>query len=237
MSEAVVVGGLMFEVRRSPRRKTLGLTVDRGGELVVHAPHSVGDQELTLWTQSKLLWVHRKLALKEELGPKVREPEFVSGESFSYLGRQYRLTIVNEQEKPLRFDGHRFYLRSDARPAAADYFRGWYLAAGREWLVKRVGLLARKVGSSPTRIQMRDLRYRWGSCGKNGVTFFNWRLLQLPVRLADYVITHELAHLAEPHHGPDFWRALDRSLPDWRERKEELRTSAQYIYWCRATRE
>jgi len=65
--------------------------------------------------------------------------------------------------------------------------------------------------------------------------FFNWRLFQLPVHLADYVILHELNHLLEPHHGPEFWRALDRSLPDWKERKEELSTKAKEIYWCHAT--
>ena len=93
------VGGLTFEVRRSLRRKTLGLTVDRGGELVIHAPENTTDHELTRWTRSKLLWVHRTLARKEALAPKVRAPEFVSGENFSYLGRNYRLKIVRESDR------------------------------------------------------------------------------------------------------------------------------------------
>ena len=114
MSETLEVGGLTFEVRRSLRRKTLGLTVDRGGELVIHAPENTTDHELTQWTRSKLLWVHRTLALKEELAPKVREPEFVSGENFSYLGRNYRLKIVREPAEPLRFDGKHFWLAADA---------------------------------------------------------------------------------------------------------------------------
>ncbi|GAB4276122.1 MAG: hypothetical protein Kow0092_31830 [Deferrisomatales bacterium] len=51
---------------------------------------------------------------------------------------------------------------------------------------------------------MRDLGYRWGSCRKGAVLYFKWRLLQLPVRLADYVIAHDLTHLTAPHHGPGF---------------------------------
>jgi predicted metal-dependent hydrolase len=62
--------------------------------------------------------------------------------------------------------------------------------------------------------------------------YFNWKLLQLPMRIADYVIAHELAHLLEPHHGPDLWRILDRSLPDWRDQSEELKVKARNIYWC-----
>ena len=99
MSETLEVGGLTFEVRRSPRRKTLGLTVDRGGELRLHAPENTTEHELTRWTRSKLLWVHRALARKEALAPKVRAPEFVSGENFSYLGRNYRLKIVRERSR------------------------------------------------------------------------------------------------------------------------------------------
>ena len=60
-----------------------------------------------------------------------------------------------------------------------------------------------------------------------GVLFFNWRLLQLPVRLADYVIVHALVHLREPHHGPGFWESLARALPHWRQRKEELQSRAR----------
>ena len=70
---------------------------------------------------------------------------------------------------------------------------------------------------------MRDLGFRWGSCGKNGVLFFNWRLLQLPIRLIDYIIVHELMHLQEPHHSREFWQALDRALPTWRQLKDALR--------------
>jgi predicted metal-dependent hydrolase len=62
-------------------------------------------------------------------------------------------------------------------------------------------------------IEVRELGFHWGSCGKNGVLFFHWRLLQLPVRLIDYIIVHELVHLQEPHHSPEFWQAIDRALP------------------------
>jgi len=146
MSESIQIGELTFEVRRSPRRRTLGLTVDRGGELVIHSPVAETAQELERWARSKLLWVHRTLALKEELAPRRRGPEFVSGESFSYLGRSYRLALAAQQDEPLRFDGRRFYLRRDARTRASDHFRRWYVSAGTDWLEKRVGWLARTTG-------------------------------------------------------------------------------------------
>jgi predicted metal-dependent hydrolase len=73
---------------------------------------------------------------------------------------------------------------------------------------------------------VRDLGFRWRSCGVNRVLWFNWRLLQLPVRLIDYVIIHELVHLQDPHHSPEFWQAIDRALPAWRALKDTLRHEA-----------
>ena len=226
MTETLQLGGLVFEVRRSERRKTLGLTVDRGGELVVHAPAAVAADALSNWINKKLLWVHRKLALKEEAAPKMRAPEYVSGEAFCYLGRRFRLKVVEKEAHPLLFDGTRFMLRRDARPAE-EYFRRWYVEAGTEWLHRRVARLAKHTACNPARIEVRDLGFRWGSCSRNGVLFFNWKILQLPVRLVDYVIAHELVHLREGHHGPAFWEALGRAMPDWQQRKNTLAGKAK----------
>jgi predicted metal-dependent hydrolase len=227
MSEALSIAELKFEVRRSSRRKTLGLTVDRTGELVVHAPESTGEEELRQWVHGKLLWVHRKLALKEELTGAAHQPDFVSGESIFYLGRNYRLKLVDEQDAPLRFDGHWFLLRREDRLDAPQYFRQWYQIRGTQWLKRRVKFWAPRAGAAPGRISVGELGFRWGSCGKNSVIHFNWRLLQLPVRLVDYVIAHELVHLQKRNHTAEFWQVLDRALPDWRERKSELESNWQ----------
>ena len=204
MTDKLQVGGLDFEVRRSANRQTLGITVDRNGGLVAHAPVETSADELVRWIQRKLLWVHRKLALKETSFSSASGPEYISGESFSYLGRRYPLKLVEQQREPLRLDGARFLLRRDARPADA-----------------------RRTASEPKRVDVRDLGYRWGSCGKNGVLYFNWKVLQLPKRLIDYVILHELIHLRQSHHGPVFSAALTSALPDWQERKNTLADRAK----------
>ncbi|MFO7803476.1 MAG: YgjP-like metallopeptidase domain-containing protein, partial [Desulfovermiculus sp.] len=94
MSDVLVVDNLKFEVRRSNLRKTLGLTVDRSGELVVHAPEAATEAELYQWIEKKLLWVHRKLLQKSEQSPQAYRHKPVSGENIPYLGQNYRLKIV-----------------------------------------------------------------------------------------------------------------------------------------------
>lgn len=222
MSEVLVIGDLEFEVRRSSRRKTLGLTVDRSGELVVHSPETISSDQLRHWVGKKLLWVHQKLLRKEEQNRGAHDLEMVSGETIPYLGQNYRLRMIKDQPTSLYFDGEWFILREADKQDAAKHFQSWYQDVGTEWLNKRVQFWEPRVGTSASKIVVSDLGFRWGSCGKNGVLHFNWKLFQLSVFLLDYVVAHELVHLREKNHTPEFWRTLGRALPDWRERKEAL---------------
>jgi predicted metal-dependent hydrolase len=226
MRETLQFGELEFEVRRSERRKTLTLTVDRVGELVVHVPSGTSAEELSSWVGKKLLWVYRKLAVKEASAQKTHAPEYVTGETFWYLGRGYRLKIIDQQDQPLRFDGTSFTLRRDARPAQT-HFRSWYIETGTDWIKRRVNALSLRTATNPAHVDVRDLGFRWGSCSGNGVLHFNWKVLQLPVRLVDYVIAHELVHLREESHGSEFWATLGRAMPGWEKRKDELDKQAR----------
>ena len=97
----------------------------------------------------------------------------MTGERFVYLGRTYRLMIVKDQVKPLLLNGSGFTMRPDVLPTAKAHFRQWYISMGTEWVKSRIKLLAPKVGTSPTQIEVRDMGYRWGSCGKNQTLYFN----------------------------------------------------------------
>ena len=220
--ELLTTGRLTFEVRRSNRRRTLGISVGRRGELCVFAPIATSIEEISAWVEKKLLWVHRKLSLKQGKSQRGLRPEFVTGESFSYQGRTYKLKLVDEQSEALRFKGNTFLLRRNARHNAEKYFRNWYRLNGLLWVEGRVREYARRVNALPTKVTVRELAYRWGSCSRGKIITFHWKLFQLPVRLVDYVIVHELVHLVEPHHGPKFWACLERALPGWQERKEQL---------------
>lgn len=224
--EILQAGELKFEVRRSARRRTLGITVDRSGELLLHAPQSAENNEILQWTNQKLLWIYKKLSERQDKIER-SEPEFVTGEGFFYLGRSHRLRIVKDCVDSFSFEEGRFMLRENLRAKAPALFRAWYIRTGREWLTDRVRALAHRTGKRPSRVDVRELGYRWGSCGKHDVLLFNWRLLQLPVRLIDYIAVHELVHLMQPRHDKQFWNAMDRALPAWRERKEDLRIKAR----------
>ncbi len=74
----------------------------------------------------------------------------------------------------------------------------------------------------PVGLKVQDLGYRWGSCGKGDWLYFHWKTILLPAPVAEYVVVHELAHLHEPHHTPEFWLRVERAMPDYTRRKTWL---------------
>ena len=122
---------------------------------------------------------------------------------------------------PLRLKGDRFLLRRTASDRGEELFQRFYIERGLEWLPRRIERLADRIGVAPGELTVRDLGYRWGSCNPTGLNF-HWRTMQLPPRIIEYVIAHELVHLIEPHHDPAFWQRLERSMPDHRDRKDWL---------------
>ena len=84
-----------------------------------------------------------------------------------------------------------------------------------------------RVGVEPSGVAVRDLGHRWGSCGKGGKLYFHWRSILLPPSIVEYIVVHELVHLHEPHHTPEFWTRVERAMPDFARRKQWLAENAQ----------
>ncbi len=220
--ELLAVDDLTFEVRRSPRRKTLEITLDRGGELIIAAPPETDRTLLAEFVREKRFWLYTKIAEKEARHQTLDAKEFVTGEGFPYLGRSYRLLLVEEQDAPLKLEAGRFKL---LRPLAANgraQFMRWYTEHASDWLQRRVKGWAARMGVEPKGVEVRDLGFRWGSCGHAGNVNFHWATILLPGSIVDYVIVHELAHLVEPNHTPEFWLQVGRALPEFEQRKSWL---------------
>lgn len=225
MNETIHAGGFDFELRRSPRRATLGLSVDRGGELLAHAPEGVELDEITDYIKSRLLWVHQKLAEQEPLRIKYRAPEVITGETIFYLGNSHRLKVAEDAADALAFDGTAFVLSSRIKDPF-PHFRKWFIAQATPVIRRRVEWFQHRTTARPKKVRVCDLGFRWGSCGTNGHLNFNWQLVQLPVRLIDYVVTHEMVHLTVPDHSNRFWKTLGAVMPDYQERRDEIAVSA-----------
>lgn len=218
----IQVNDLQFTIRRSARRRTMQITVERMGELILSAPPEVSIDRLREFVSEKRFWIYTKLAEKERLQHKVQRKEFVGGEGFLHLGRTHRLKLVDEQDSPLKLVNGRFALRRDAQASAREHFIRWYSERARVWLSGRVADYQSRMEVEPAGVKVQDLGYRWGSCGKGDWLYFHWKTILLPARIAEYVVVHEIAHLHEPHHTPAFWLRVERAMPDYEQRRAWL---------------
>lgn len=217
-------GDLSFELRQSAKRRTVGITVERDGHLIIAAPPEVPLETLERVVDDRRFWIYTKLLKKESLTPPFSTKEYISGEGFYYLGRSYRLKIVDEVkgQPPLRLHRSRFELHREAQAQGREHFIHWYRTHLQPLLEQQIAALVHRVGDSPHLVQVRELGYRWGSCGHKRDLYFHWRVAMLPRSMIEYLVTHELVHLVEPHHSNAFWQRVERIIPDYGVRKRWL---------------
>jgi predicted metal-dependent hydrolase len=237
--DRLMVGGLDFEVQLSGARRSIGITVERDGSLIVKAPENCDEAELVAFATDKRMWVYKKLAEKDLLLSQRPQKNFVSGEGFTYLGRSHRLLLVDRRGAAVKLERGRLVMRSDIAVAGAgpQAMVDWYRASARRWLPRRVEPWARRMGVKPQAIEVRDLGYRWGSLGKEHRMNFHWATIQLTPTLVDYVIVHELAHIHEPNHSPGFWSRVERAMPNFQAAKLDLAGVGSRLWLgdCRAS--
>ena len=217
-----------YRVIRRPNRKTASLQVSPSNQVSIIVPPDLPDDRIAAIVKSKTRLILSKIAFNNEVKYPVRPREFVSGESFAYLGRHYRLKVDPGVARTELRGGYLQVTvpnhgRADEAALVRLLLREWFMERARLKLNERVKRLARRLAVDCGRVTVKDLRSRWGSCAHDGGLVFNWRIVMAPLRLIDYVILHELCHLTHHDHSPEFWQLLERRLPDALALKEELR--------------
>ena len=219
--------GLRVEVVRSIRR-TAALHII-GSDLQVRVPEYVGDERVAAFLQKKRPWIRSKVA-EIQLLPPHRTKELVSGESFAYLGRHYRLKVQEGHQVGLCLTGG--YLKATIRPTETgdqreariqQYLQNWYCSRALERLQEKTKRYAQLIGVAPTGMNVRNFKSRWGSCDKKGQVVFNWNIIKAPHSVVDYVVVHELCHLIHPNHSKEFWHVVGRFDSNYLEHRQWLK--------------
>lgn len=228
----LIVGDLLFKVAPPRERKTIEIVVERDASLVLKAPPAITIERATRFINAKRQWVYLKLIEKDALsGPPVVK-RFVEGEGFAYLGRSYRLTLTQEGTG-VHLDRGRFHLPAADVDRGAEAMRRWYTEVGAKWLQKRIRPWVARLGEESVTVEVRDLGFRWGSTRPQpGVQRINihWATLQLAPTLIDYVLVHELAHLRQHNHTPEFWSIVERLMPEYQTQKTTLAPLGKSIW-------
>jgi|SRR5947209_5726264 len=203
-------------------RKTCGITVERDRSVVVRAPYGTPQEKIEAIVEKKKLWLYEKVRHVQKHSGLLEEKEFVSGTTILYLGKNYRLEVISDPFDGILFD-NKFLISKASVSHAPTLFRDWYFKKAEEKIIPQVQFYAKHLGVNYSNILVSDLKYRWGSCTPKNKLNFNWRLVKAPMRVIEYVIVHELAHLLESNHNAQFWAIIKSLLPDYLKAKEWLK--------------
>lgn len=224
-------GDLSFRLLPRPARRTLEITVERDASLSVKVPDGASVEEITRHIRRKRPWIFQKLAEKDALTHPAVAKEIVDGEGFAYLGRNYRLLLVDEQEVPVKLERGRLRLRKRDSSTGVAAIRRWYEKTGTVWTTRRIGPWTRRLGApDDVNVNVGSLGYRWGSASHPKRINLHWAALQLPPSLIDYVLVHELAHLSERNHTSCFWQIVGQLLPDYETRRDQLAAKGSSLW-------
>ena len=216
---------------RFAERKSLGVRVSPDGSVTVTAPPDTPLPVIEQRLLTKAAWIRRQRDFFLSFEPRRAPRRYVSGETHLYLGKQYRLKVhpvADKTEERVRLQRGYFHVRTttpDAPERTEAQLRAWYeRQADRRFtaLLERRLPAARRYYDGPVKLQARWLTRRWGSCRRSGTLTLNYELIKAPVECIEYVLVHELCHLAEFNHGPRFYALLEAEWPEWEKVKERL---------------
>jgi predicted metal-dependent hydrolase len=215
--------GIDIKIEKTDRRKTVSIFIERDGSVRALAPASATDAKIEEAVRSKQYQIFTKLAKWRELNQGKLNRKFVNGQSFLYFGRNYRLSIVDHQNVPLKLS--KGYLTFDRRKldSAQKVFKEFYKEKAEKKIAERLKGIEEKFQQKPKSIKVLELHNRWASWTPKQGLNFHWKCAMAPVPVLDYIIIHEMVHLTYPNHSPEFWNELDKKMPNYREHENWLK--------------
>lgn len=213
---------VQITLRRSAQARRFSLRVSRlDGRVTLSMPLRGAEADALRFATAQEAWIRQTLSQM----PQGRVVGLGGG--VPVQGRL--LTLVAGAGRSVRVAGDNLCVPGDAAQAGARV-QAWLRVLARERLVAACDRYSALLGRPYARITLRDTRSRWGSCAHDGALMFSWRLIMAPAAVLDYVAAHEVAHLAEMNHSPDFWKVVEGMYPGWKTQRNWLHTEGQSLH-------
>tara|TARA_B110000003_G_scaffold249476_1_gene261868 strand:+ start:154 stop:846 length:693 start_codon:yes stop_codon:yes gene_type:complete len=214
------------EVIRTDRKKSASIHLQ--GDLVkVRVPMTLSDRRVKDLVTKRTSWIKSKLQ-EQSNRPVLAPREYISGETLTYLGKNYRLNVLIGEQPLVKL--RRGYVEVtisdtdvDPKTTVHSLLQDWYRSHAQKRLEEKTSHLAEIIGVNPSSVTVKNYKSRWGSCSTKGDISYNWKIIMAPQSIVDYVIIHELCHILEHNHSSKYWKHVERHVPNWRQYREWLK--------------
>lgn len=211
--------------------KNINLTIRPDFSITISANPSIDNEVILDYINKRSSWLLQRIGKYQQTkSENIIDHEYVSGESFKYLGKQYRLLVefTSSTERVVLSDGYlKLYVREKRKTATKarlidDWYRDNALSMFRESLQRMYPLVSDSVIEVPS-LAFKIMKKRWGSCLRSKrMILLNLELIKAPKFCIDYVMLHELVHFTHKNHDSRFYETITVMMPDWKERKAIL---------------
>lgn len=217
---------IRYEVRFLASRQTLAIEVHPDSRVLVRAPLDCPEALITERVQKRARWISRQLAEFERYRPRTPARQYINGESHLYLGRQYRLKLMQGDTSDVKLTRGQLLvsLPGESAPDRVKVLlHRWYLDRARAVFSDVLDASLRHFkGVEHPRLSVRAMQSRWGSLSRAGTITLNVNLVRAPRACIEYVVVHELCHTKHRDHDARFFKLLGQVMPDWEQRKQRL---------------
>ena len=196
--------------------KNITLKVKPSGEVILTAPKMTSDEHIKFIIKKRAKWIEKKKEFFASF--ETIKKEYVSGEDFKYLGRSYRLKVIESKKEAVKLQ--RGYLeiyvknKNDLKRKQNLVYE-WYYEKALLHFFNILQEFNKIVKQEIKDIKIRQMKTRWGSCSSEKNLNFNWKLILAPPEVLDYVVVHELCHLKEMNHSKAFWNEVEKVMPEY----------------------
>lgn len=218
---------ITYVLKRTAKRRSIGLRIDDEG-LTVAMPWRASEKWLHEVLRERARWIVEKLDGWRKAKPAPQQ--WQDGQPIPFMGEQLTLRVVGSLfDAPPLLRGRQLFVHvTDAanQSVIEQTVIQWYRCQAETVFKERVAHFAPLLNVSPREVKLSSARTQWGSCTARGTVHLNWQLIKMPLRLLDYVVVHELAHLVEMNHSAAFWRVVKHACPGYVKLRNELRKCA-----------
>lgn len=207
------------------KRKTLGITVNPDMDVIVKAPEDSNLELIETKVKKRAAWIIKQQNFFLTFHPKPNDKKYVSGESHFYLGKQYRIEIIEDKKNEVHYKGRYIQINTKSRNNVKELLNDWYRVKAKEKfqaIAQPIIEKFKKHNVEPSGIFIQEMKTRWGSCTPEGKIILNPELIKTPKSCIEYVIIHELCHLVHHSHNQKFFDLQAKENPLWERWKKKL---------------
>ena len=229
-----MVKSFPLQIQTSTKRKTIGICVYPSAAVKVYVPTGTPQDKIDEVIKSKEKWIIEKIEqFKASKTAEIKKKEYVSGESFYYLGKQYKLKVIDSKKVKIELTRDTILLHKASRSNIKNIIGNWFLDQAKKVFEERLKfnfeVFAKQYKYDFPTLKLRKMKSRWGSMSNKGNMTLNSHLIHTPIECIDYVIMHELCHLKYKNHGTRFYQLQSKLTPRYKELKNKLEDFATEI--------